>query len=468
MTNDSYNMDTSAKIQMSTQFPGLTQDGAQWMMRALDPFHDDNLDKVGFPDHVGSASIVVEHMQMLTISAPGAIVAAGANWDCHVVQTPLALGQSGVGHFLFYSGATTLADPATTGIIDSVVDKAPDRFGGLSVDCVVSGTPTFSGPNTIGGRITLDAIGTLQQTVGGSYADTGRARLVASGFEIENTTAPLYRQGALTVYNSPSSQGTKVVRPADAAGTVVRAQLTVKTFSAPPRLEARARLMAGARTWHAEHGCYVPSRLNSLSNPPADFAGEHWLAEAADNGDIYPSLAPNGLNTSIVPGTTLANNCGACFANIIIPVDNAGAYLTGLSPQTTLTIVLRQTWELFPASNSTLARLSRPSPLYDPKALELYSHILRTLALGTVRGDNDGGKWFRTILSIARAVGAPAILRSLGHATGQGVVGEMAAHAVQRILDKQDAKKKAKKKPDVAIPTFSNAKNATSGTMAKK
>lgn len=450
---------------MSNQFPGLTSDGEQWLMRALDPFHDDNLEKVGFPDHISSPSVVIEAMSMRTISCPAAL--AAGNWDCHVVQTPLAIANENVAAWYYNSGAIsdgTGLQPII-GILDMDAANAFAQFGGLTIDCVASGSPTFAPVPVVGGRFAIDASSTLVQTVGGSVGDTGRARLVASGFEIENTTAPLYRQGALTVYSSPSSQGLKTVRPADAIGTAVRGQVALKTFGAPPRTEGKARLFHGSRTWHAEHGCYVPARINSLVNPAQDYAGEIWLAEASDNGLAFPSFAPAALGVTVSPGVTLANACGNQYPNMILPIDNTGAYLTGLSPQTTLTIVFRQTWEFFPSSNSTLARVAQPSPMYDHKALEMYSHILRTLPIGTVRGDNDGGKWYRGVLSIAKSV-APAVIRYGAASLGQGAAGELLASAAKGMLSKQLKKEQAKKKAKAAtpaIPSFASASNAMKG-----
>lgn len=449
---------------MSDQFPGLTADGEQWLMRALDPFHDDNLEKVGFPDHMSSPSVVIEVMAMQTISCPPSLV---GNWDCHVVQTPLAIANDNVAPWFYNSGAASsgIGLTPTVGILDLDALGSYAEFGGLSIDCVASGAPTFTATPVTGGRFTIDAATTLVQTIGGNSGDTGRARLVASGFEIENTTAPLYRQGALTVYSSPSSPGLKTVRPADANGSAVRGQVAVKTFAAPPRSEERARLFHGSRTWHAEHGCYVPTRINSLVNPAQDYAGELWLAEAADNTVLSPSFAPAALAITVQPGVTLANACGNQYPNMILPIDNTGAYLTGLSPQTTLTVVFRQTWEFFPSSNSTLARVAQPSPMYDHKALEMYSHILRTLPVGTVRGDNDGGKWFRGVLSIAKSV-APAVIRYGAASMGQSAAGEILASAAKGVLSKQLKKEQAKKKAKAAtpaIPSFASASNAMKG-----
>lgn len=379
----------------------LTEDGKCWLTRALDPFHDYELEKVGFPDHVGTSSIVFEVQRNVTISKPASL-AAGA-WDCHVVQTPLALAVPDVTGYDYSAGTSGSVGPQFTGILDRTTANT-FHFGGLMADCVPTGTGTFQQNITNADRrISLDS-GDVLFAATTSNSSTVRARLVASAFEVENTTAPLYRQGAVTVYNTPSFKADRLVRGADSTATAVRQGHTmVASFAAPPRSEARAKAFIGSRTWHAEDGCYVPSRFNTLDNKPQEFAGLVWLATDQDGqGVLSPTLGPAALDATVIAGTTVAASCGNQYPNIIMPVDNAGAYFTGLSDQTVLTLMIRQTWEIFPAADMSLMRLAKPSPLYDPKALEAYSHIIRELPLGTIRANNDAGKWFRMIGKIAR------------------------------------------------------------------
>lgn len=418
----------------------LTEDGKAWLTRALDPFHDYELAKVGFPDHVGSASVIFEVQKNITISKPASL-AAGA-WDCHIVQTPLALSVTDVSAFSLSTGATN-QNSSYVGILDSI-SASTQTFGGLVADCVPTGTPTFQlSVPAVDTRIVLDSADVLYASATAGTSSV-RARLVSSGFEVENTTAPLYRQGAVTVYNSPSHESLRVVRPADAVGTAIRGQVTLPTFSAPPRTESRAKAFLGSKTWHAEHGVYVPSRFNSLHNPPQEFAGSVWCAVDQDSAGLSsPSFAPNALNTPLVPGTTLASSCGQQFANIILPVDNAGAYFTGLSEQTVLTLMVKQTWEIFPAADISLMRLAQPSPLYDPKALEAYSHIIREMPIGTIRGDNDAGRWFKMICRVAKGA-LPYAFAAGSVALGASALSpaaKVAGDSIIRTLDSFTARK---------------------------
>lgn len=421
----------------------LSSTGKAWLVRAIDPFHDYELPKVGYPDHCGSNSVVFEVQKSLTISRPSSIV---GNWDFHIVQTPLAATVGDVRTGFYISGAGTTADYSATGVLDSA-SVATMTFGGLIGEAVSSGASTFDSAAFPGDTHSLDASDVLRDASGTSLSTT-RCRLVATAFEVENTTAPLHRQGAVTIYNSPSHRGLRNVRPADNVGTAIRSTTTVESFAAPPKSERAARAFMGSRTWHAENGCYVPSRFNDLANPPQEFAGSIWMAVDQDGfGSTQVSFFPGALQVPMVPGTTPANNCGLQYPNIILPLDNAGAYFTGLSAETTLTIILRQTWEIFPSSDASLVRLASPSPPLDTRALEAYSLILRELPMGCVRGDNDGGRWFRDAAKVAakvlpKAIGyIPMIGDTLGVIKDVIDVGTAGAKAVQQGKQKKAVKK---------------------------
>lgn len=368
------------------------------------------------------------------------------------MQTPLALSTTDVASFSYEAGSAN-GSPATTGILDTIIPVITGTFGGLIADCVPTGTPSFQSTSGADSRLVLDS-GDVLFAATTSNRSTVRARLVATGFEVENTTAPLYRQGACTVYNSPSHEALRVVRPSSDIGTAIRGQVTLQSFSAPPRTESRAKAFLGSRTWHAEHGAYVPSRFNSLHNPPQEFAGMVWMATDQDGtNNASPTFAPNALTIPLIPGTTLANVCGNQYANVLLPIDNAGAYFTGLSEQTVLTLMVRQTWEIFPAADISLMRLAQPSPLYDPRALEVYSQVLREMPLGTIRADNDAGKWFRTVLQAAKKA-MPYVAAAGGAMLNMSPLGLPIKIAGTQLLNAASDASKQQKKSTASKPSI--------------
>lgn len=52
---------------------GITEDGKQWLIAALDPFHDNPIHCNGFPDNRSDASVVQCVKQSVQISCPSVI-----------------------------------------------------------------------------------------------------------------------------------------------------------------------------------------------------------------------------------------------------------------------------------------------------------------------------------------------------------------------------------------------------------
>jgi hypothetical protein len=83
----------------------------------------------------------------------------------------------------------------------------------------------------------------------------------------------------------------------------------------------------------------------------------------------------------------------------------SGAYFTGLSPQTKLTLTLRVFIEVFPAAGNPLVPLAHPSNPYDAKALQCYQEIMSHMRSGYRVDDNDFGDYFKKAIHAARVVG---------------------------------------------------------------
>jgi len=74
---------------------GLTEPGKEWLIAAVDPYHDAPVNCTGFPD-VNEAASVVQVIKLSTaIAAPTA--AGSGNWDCHIHQFPWFNGGAGRG-----------------------------------------------------------------------------------------------------------------------------------------------------------------------------------------------------------------------------------------------------------------------------------------------------------------------------------------------------------------------------------
>jgi len=101
--------------------------------------------------------------------------------------------------------------------------------------------------------------------------------------------------------------------------------------------------------------------------------------------------------------------------------DISGAYYTGLSPSTTLTVTWNVFVERFPTYNQgELITLAKISPGLDDNALKFYSHALRSLPIGVKVSENGLGTWFKEAVQGARDYIAPALsmMPGIGPALG--------------------------------------------------
>lgn len=172
------------------KFNMLTPEGKNWLIAATDPFHDSPLQLEGYPDLNISGSIVQCVKKSLQISVPSGI--SSSVWDCNVVLWPMANSVAGVAATCYNGAVVTTQSPAT----------APFFTGGLTACATASGHPTFFNANSGGATGIYDA-GHLSLDDGNDGYMTGTGRVIGMGFEIYNTTAPLYRQGQLAVYRQP-------------------------------------------------------------------------------------------------------------------------------------------------------------------------------------------------------------------------------------------------------------------------
>jgi hypothetical protein len=430
----------------------ITDEGCDWLKSALDPFHDLQLDSLkGYPDVNTEPTVIVKVRQAAEISAPAGLT-AGANWDCHIALSPidwakpnglLSSGAATVG----YNGAALVlpqgdsTTPLPAGYISTVGGGSAglavtSRLDGLIINSVPAGLPN-------GGDMTFTP-GHMPATAGAGYAvqnitldnylefddtDLGVYRLVYSGFEVVNTTAQIYKQGACTVYEYGHSFETSQVTgeydeiPYGNPPFLGTNTFATNTFRCPPNTIAEAKIMPGAHTWAAQDGCYCTSKFqgdnpfqgatmrNYVVQQNQKYAGSdsgYNLTQTQHNVGSFVSPGLIGNSATTVTGPSIGGNdsgYNAAPASHFSRMSTAGAYLTGLSPQTTLFVTWRVGLERLPAANKpTFLALASPSASFDPNALLLYNLIANNLPPGCPQGWNDLGKWFQTIAGIAKNV----------------------------------------------------------------
>jgi len=347
----------------------LSREGKNWLIQATDPFHDTDIEYTGFPDMTIGSSVVQCVKVQTTLSKPSGIT---GNWDCHICNLPW-----------FQKFTSAKYNQTYNQLRLDTKEALVNEAGGLAFMSVPSGATTYLTSSALGAEVTfLD--------INQAYF-VGPARVVSAGFEVHNTTAELYRQGSVTVYKQPhpaAGDYTVICNTAAAPTTILNA-LLLKSKAAPPENVAQAMALCGSRTWAALEGAYVVCTLNTDEVPiqyrtPSYPILEHW-SEGSGIVCGYTGTAADALTDNV------------CNYN---EFDMSGAYFTGLSPETSLTVTFNVYIERFPTADQTdLAVLAEASPSYDPLALELYTRMLHEMPVGVMVKENSIGEWFADVVA---------------------------------------------------------------------
>lgn len=395
----------------------LSEAAKQWLIMALDPFHDTPVNCTGIPDSQTGDSVTQFIKQTLTIDAPPGITTG--TWDCHIVMSPF-----------FANSATPLSFVAGS----SVNNNLPIQFDvgqdfRLVTPVTINSYPTgdstgFSNP--FAGAIASDTSHVTSLLNLNANFTNGDYRVVSQGFEVVNTTAELTRQGLTTVYRSPVpptvSATVKTTVAMSAAGEVdVVGDVMYVVMDNIPSTPNQALLLPGTKQWLAKEGCYVVGRIN---NCDSQVQNETWtqpllsLEEQVTGGtnDYYlPVLLFNPL------GTTPVVNVPSTRAIQWTNMDISGAFFQGLSLSTSLTINWNICIERFPSVVETdLVVLAKPSPCYCPMAFELYKAIAQDLPTGVMQKENGLGEWFRDAVDTAAEYIQP-IAAMIPHPAAQAI-----------------------------------------------
>jgi len=392
----------------------LSEGGKNWLIAALDPFHDTILPQLqGYPDVSTGASVVQTVRQSIEVSATsGGNPPVIAPWDMHIGVVPTLLAEA----------FTQSTERINNGFKFDATSVGSMPFGGLMARAVFnSGTnvewwPVGGLGNTVLGNIQLDP----------AY-NSGLSRIIGIGFEVIDTTAVIARQGSCAVYRQcePERQPTTWVglpeegesddnriRPFIFSGVPMRE---------PPANLGDAMLLAGSRQWAAEKGCYCVGALHSNSNPPqpVSYTKPVWFqattedimtADHLSTVNSSPVRVPTPIQypTINVEATTDPAQAFSVFVDFtaysttptkIYPFHQFGAIFSGLSPTSTFRINMNIYVEQFPSvSNKTLIVMATPSLRFDPMALQIYSKALAVLPVGVPVAENGLGTWFAELV----------------------------------------------------------------------
>jgi len=378
---------------------GLTQCGTEWLIQALDPFHDTMRTPTGYPDTNANASVIQCVKQSYQVAAP---IATG-NWDCNIVMLPWVNGINMVNATT--NGASNANNPTQNVLTQANPSGVNNPIGGVQIISAASGTALDIGVITT----TAGTSQNTSNTVPAQYLQ-GNSRVVAMAMEIANTTSDLNRQGLVTVYRVPVPQnddGTTMYISNNVSGdnTIFNGSADVVYVPKPPTTIANAQLFAGTQAWKAADGSYNVAGFNTPDVPAGGIGWTQpamYLSSQTDATVLFPVMGRHAFAGPAGP----PSNGYASVSNIAwTEFDMSGSFFTGLSNSTTLTVNYVLYIERFPTQDDLdLIVVAKRSPEYDIKALEAYSEIYQSLPVAVPFGENGWGDWFDTIANTASSV----------------------------------------------------------------
>jgi len=431
---------------------GITEEGKKWVIAAVDPWHDTPINVRGFPDTNEAASVVQVVKMSRSISIADFEPSRTTPWDVQIHQFPWMQPlrmvscnfsntvngdqRTGYGDILIGSSTTT---PGS-------INTSLGTYGGLGVSF---GTSDGHAPFTWANTTTITPFSTgLNPYLVGEY------RVIAMGFEVINTTSDLNIQGLCTVYRQPMASLDSAKTVLATAGQILTGSVTDLGFgypsivltNQPPIGTGEALLLEGSKQWKAKEGCYVVPTMNSNENSTgANYTTPMMHISSQDSPHNVGWDWGVGLaNAVTVPSTWTALPIpvsGATYTPHLFgtgvawqqPFNHAGAFFTGLSPATTLTINAIYYVERFPSQqDSELVVLAQNSMRQDCVAIDLYSEIIREMPVGVPQRMNGLGEWFADAVSSAVDFVSP-VLSAIPHPIAQGAA--MAAKTVKNVTN---------------------------------
>lgn len=362
---------------------GISDDGRKWLDCALDPFKDTGgIKPTGFPDQITLPSCVEVIPDEFVISAPSGVA---GNWDANIFIDKLYLQELLVTtpygfNFFFQTGQGTSINTSR---------------GGLVVRSAASGTALDITTTTFASSLKSDTLANAE------------IRVLGIGMEIHNTTASLEKQGSIICWQAIEDRDDQnyVANVAKDSATAVLPQgFIVKPLPWVPLSAGDAIDLPGSLQWEAAEGAYMVPKLADETNPPQ---------QSIRSFEIDDQLTPIYYGTPIqVSGVTYSTG----VFNLRHAFNVFGAYLTGLSNQTTLQVNLKYYVEVFPNKSNTLKRFTGSGCASDAVALRLYSKIRERMPVAVPVKDNNMGAWISGIANVAGSIlgGVESFGRQIG------------------------------------------------------
>lgn len=416
------------RLSRNLENAGATPAGVDWVISALDPFHDASLNNFrGFPDGTGMSSVVQVVQRSVVLSAPVGLTTT-QTWDAHFVLTNLAEGiPFNQGNLIDQVSSSTQQFP----IVPTILSGGSAQHNILTNN--IGGLLYFTG-NTGFSELVDPTNFSSGSLVPGPAFTAGTYRVIGQAFEVRSTGPDLFKSGSAYLWRLPSP-ATSRIKDAQwfltGSGTAeVKNYNSLPTYFQQiwPTTVSDAQLIPTTVNLMAKEGCYVVGRFN---NPDPALSNEGQCAYAFKapgfqtavtiqtvNGEPNFRVTPLILSNPIFnSGVTYSFNGAASTGSLDMfsgshptDFDQCGAMFAGLNSQDVLTVNVKWLIERFPdEASQELLVLAKPSPQFDCVAFDAYSHAASMLPVGVPVRENSLGDWFRSAASAIKEYAGPVI-----------------------------------------------------------
>lgn len=387
-----------SKIDQLVSRRTLTSEGRDWLVTALDPFHDLDHQVAGYPDADSTHTTVSCYQYAVDVGKPASVTTA--TWDAHVFSMPFSNVD---GTPIQFVGGTLQAEHT----YETVAAAPPHvNLGMVNIRMENTGLPLF--PTTLAEAASVTAAEDFVQL--NHQFDGTVTRIIGMAMEVVDTTADVYKQGSVTVYRLPQNARAQTISCYDAANATLSLRAGEMAYRAPPSSAANALKLVGSRQWAARDGCYALVTQNTVSNPLGSNQSSFVRVENGALSTVASAvyLSPGDPHGHLVPAPPAAAILSPAEMVQLMPLNTTGIMLCGLNANSTFRLKVKMIVESAPAPwQSDLVVLASPSAPYDPVALEAYSKALSSLPVGVPASENGLGDWFAGLADIVSKIALP-------------------------------------------------------------
>lgn len=412
-----------------TIFEDATSVEKAYAISQLDPFHDMPYRLEGAPSDGCASSVVMVVNQEKTLACTdfGISPAVGAKWDLHITNIPMLQPAS------FYPCQLKESCLLWNGNQSSDVIQT---LYPISACGVPIGNPTFvGGTGSVVGVNTTVPYYISNETAPISIPRC--MRLIGLSYEVVDETPKFYQQGAVTVYNRPSSLNVANYSvDIDQGSASVQQNHSCTSCASPLNRISQATIIPSSKTWKSSEGVYVVCRRNGSDNP--------FQRPSLTNLFLYGPQDPIDatLKTSYVPREAVyaqqnpIDPVNADSFNSIVPYNLTGSYFTGLSCQyATLRLRTKFIYEILPdPMDSSLIPLATDTVPRNSDFETTLDRLIMSLPYGVPQTMNPKGEFWGMILKSAKKAGR-TLSRVASNPITQAAVGSLAGPGTLAALN---------------------------------